>query len=205
MNESITILLAESDVDTAVPLLLRLPDHGFRAFHATDGGWVLRLARAARPDLVLLAVDLPRLESLTVCRALTGQVRRTFEVRRTWNAEHPAITSGPPEVRRTFEVRRTWNPAHEQEPVRGLELGADACLVKPFRLPPGPSTGSAGLQNDASTPCLPPSTPSVIRFPPCWWPASSGPATSVPCPNLQSPVSSPIPNLSNLALDTCAH
>ena len=67
-DEPTTILLAESNVDTAIPLLLGLQDHGFRALHAPDGGWALRLARAAQPDLVLLAVDLPHARSSGVGR-----------------------------------------------------------------------------------------------------------------------------------------
>ena len=38
--------------------------------------------RPRRSDPILLAVDLPRLDSPTVCRALR-QVRRTSKVRRT--------------------------------------------------------------------------------------------------------------------------
>ncbi len=39
--------------------------------------------RPRRSDPILLAVDLPRLDSPTVWRALTSQVRRTSKVRRT--------------------------------------------------------------------------------------------------------------------------
>jgi len=106
MNERTTILIAESDANTAVPLLLRLQDHGFRTLHATDGGWTLRLARAARPDLVLLAVDLPPTGGLTVCRAL----RRESAV----------------------PILLLLTTQREQDRVHGLEAGADACLVKPF-------------------------------------------------------------------------
>ena len=70
MNRPTTILIAESDVNTAVPLLLRLQDHGFRTLHASNGGWALKLARATEPDLILLAVGLPPTGGLIVCRAL---------------------------------------------------------------------------------------------------------------------------------------
>jgi len=103
-----TILLAEDDVSIAVPLVLGLQDAGFRVLHAVDGHWALDLARTAHPDLAVLDVRLPRMDGLAVCRTL----RRTSAV--------PIILLTAPE--------------QERERIRGLELGADACLVKPFDL-----------------------------------------------------------------------
>jgi OmpR family response regulator RpaB len=61
---------------------------------------------------VLLAVDLPHPGGLTVCRALRQES--------------------------TVPILLLVARGQEQEQVRGLELGADGCLVKPF----GPSPGS---------------------------------------------------------------
>lgn len=103
-----TLLVAENDVKIAVPLVIGLQEEGYTVLHAVDGHWALKLVRAAHPDLVLLDVRLPRMDGLAVCRTL----RRTSTV--------PIILLTTPE--------------QERERIRGLELGADACLVKPFDL-----------------------------------------------------------------------
>lgn len=105
-NRPRTILIAENDVGTAVPLIYGLQDQGFRVLHATDGHWSLELARAAKPDLILLNVRLPRMDGFAVCRVL----RRASAV--------PIIL--------------LTDRGKERDRVRGLEIGADSYLVKPF-------------------------------------------------------------------------
>jgi len=89
-----------------VPLTLGLRDQGFRALHATDGHQGLELARAARPNLVLLDAMLPRMDGFTVCRTL----RKESAV--------PIIM---------FSTR-----GNVQDRIKGLELGADDYVVKSF-------------------------------------------------------------------------
>jgi len=101
-----TLLVAENDVKVAVPLVIGLQEEDYTVLHAVDGHWALKLARAAHPDLVLLDVRLPRMDGLAVCRTL----RRTS----------------------TVPIILLTAPGQERERIRGLELGADACLVKPF-------------------------------------------------------------------------
>jgi DNA-binding response OmpR family regulator len=101
-----TILLAEDDASSAVPIVIGLQDEGFRALHATDGHWALRLARVAQPNLILLDVRLPHMDGFTVCRTL----------RRGSTVPIILMTTG----------------GRERERIRSLELGADACLERPF-------------------------------------------------------------------------
>lgn len=103
-----TILVAADDVPAAVPLVLGLQDTGFRALYAGDGHQALELARTAKPDVVLLDVRLPRMDGFAVCRTLRRES--------------------------TVPILLLTTRGREQESVRGLELGADGCLVKPVSL-----------------------------------------------------------------------
>lgn len=106
LNTSSTILLVENDMSTALPLIIDLQDEGFRALHARDGRQGLEYARAAQPDLVLLSATLPRMDGFAVCRTL----RRESVV--------PIIMLSA--------------NGHAGDCVRGLEIGADDFIAKPF-------------------------------------------------------------------------
>ena len=47
-----------------------LEHDGFRVLEAGDGKTALALARQARPDLIVLDLNLPGMDGLDVCRAL---------------------------------------------------------------------------------------------------------------------------------------
>ena len=65
-----TLLLAEDD-PLLIPLLkATFRTSGLRVLTATTGNQALDLARAERPDLVLLDVGLPEMNGYEVCRAL---------------------------------------------------------------------------------------------------------------------------------------
>ncbi|RME43781.1 MAG: DNA-binding response regulator, partial [Chloroflexi bacterium] len=106
LNRPSTILLMENDVNLAVSLIIGLQDQGYRALHASDGHLGLKMARTAQPDLILLDVKLPRMDGFAVCRTL----RRASAV--------PIIL---------LTAR-----GQERERIRGLELGADSYIDKPF-------------------------------------------------------------------------
>ncbi len=101
-----TILLIEDDVSFAVLLTIGLQDRGFRALHATDGQQGLEYARAAQPDLILLNAMLPKMDGLAVCRILRQE------------SVVPIIMLSV--------------GGHETGHVKGLGIGADDHLVKPF-------------------------------------------------------------------------
>jgi len=73
---------------------------------ATDGRMALRLAREARPDVILLDLMIPEVDGLDVCR----------ELRKTSDVPIIMITARGEELDR----------------VLGLEIGADDYITKPF-------------------------------------------------------------------------
>ena len=83
-----------------------LEHSGFRVLEANDGTSALALARQARPDLIVLDLNLPGMDGLDVCRAL----RRDSDV---------------PIIMLTARVEET-------DRLIGLELGADDYITKPF-------------------------------------------------------------------------
>jgi two-component system, OmpR family, alkaline phosphatase synthesis response regulator PhoP len=83
-----------------------LEQGGFRVETASDGKTALATSRHARPDLIVLDLNLPDLDGLDVCRSL----RRESDV---------------PIIMLTARVE-------EAERLIGLELGADDYITKPF-------------------------------------------------------------------------
>ncbi|MGH8239023.1 MAG: response regulator transcription factor [Steroidobacteraceae bacterium] len=102
-----SVLVVEDDPDIAGLVRLHLSDAGYRVTIAADGqvGWNELCAR--HHDLVVLDLTLPGLDGLEICRRLA------------MNDRHPSI------------LMLTARSA-ESERVRGLDLGADDYLSKPF-------------------------------------------------------------------------
>ncbi|TMQ22008.1 MAG: response regulator [Candidatus Rokuibacteriota bacterium] len=65
-----TVLVADDDPDVMAVLLETLEPEGFRVLSAGDGDAALALARAERPDVVVLDWMMPGQDGLAVCRAL---------------------------------------------------------------------------------------------------------------------------------------
>lgn len=103
------VLVVEDDRALAVGLDLNLTAEGFRVLVARDGDAGLRLALAERPDLIVLDLMLPCLDGFELLR----QLRRNGE---------------------TMPVIILSARGEEQEKVRGLNLGADDYVTKPFGL-----------------------------------------------------------------------
>jgi two-component system, OmpR family, response regulator MtrA len=103
------ILLVEDDPSIRETTQLGLQAAGFSVETAGDGDEGLARFRAARPDLVLLDVMLPKRDGLEVCRA----IRRD---------------SGVPVIMLTAR-------AEAIDVVVGLESGADDYVTKPFEMP----------------------------------------------------------------------
>jgi DNA-binding response OmpR family regulator len=102
------VLVADDDslVREQVARALRA---GYEILHAADGDETLRKAREAAPDLLLLDLRMPRMDGYTVCRALKADVD----------------TQGMPIIMLT-------GLGDTAEKVRGIELGADDYITKPF-------------------------------------------------------------------------
>jgi two-component system cell cycle response regulator DivK len=72
-----TILVAEDDADIRLMLKALLELKGYRVLLADDGQLAVEAARAERPDLILVDLQLPRLNGFAVARF----VRQTDELR----------------------------------------------------------------------------------------------------------------------------
>ena len=101
-----SVLIVEDEPRIAHWLQVRFEREGYRAEVAHDGRTGLALARAGRPDLIVLDLMLPRLDGMQVCRILRRE-------------------SGVPIIMLT--ARET----HEDR-IAGLDSGADDYVVKPF-------------------------------------------------------------------------
>ncbi|MCO6452353.1 MAG: response regulator transcription factor [Caldilineales bacterium] len=99
-------LVVDDDRVLADLLTFTLRREGFEAIQAHDGEAALRRWADERPDLLVLDVNLPKLDGFAVCRQIRAQ------------ADTPIIL---------LTVR-----GEEDDLVRGLEWGADDYITKPF-------------------------------------------------------------------------
>ncbi len=106
MLNSKRVLIVEDDTKTAELAALYLKRDGYRVILAGNGTDALRIAREARPDLIVLDIMLPGMDGLEVCK----RVREESAV--------PIIM---------LTARTT-----EEDRLLGLELGADDYVTKPF-------------------------------------------------------------------------
>lgn len=72
-DNSISVLIAEDDLEIAALVRKALTQAGFRTTLATDGEEALRSALAERPDLVVLDVMMPQMNGWEVCKALRAR------------------------------------------------------------------------------------------------------------------------------------
>jgi two-component system OmpR family response regulator len=101
-----TILVVDDDPHIRQLLVFALGKGGFATREAEDGEAALSLIAQARPDLVVLDINLPRMTGLEVCRRVRAE------------SELPILFLSS----RDDEIDR----------VLGIELGADDYVVKPF-------------------------------------------------------------------------
>jgi DNA-binding response OmpR family regulator len=101
------VLLAEDDRFLRRAAAARLRQQGFTVLVAVDGEEALRVARAERPDVVLLDLIMPKLQGFEVLKALKGD----------------AATSPIP-------VIVLSNLGQERDVRQAMELGAVAYFIK---------------------------------------------------------------------------
>lgn len=101
-----TILVVDDDPHIRQLLLFALEKAGLDTIEAEDGEAALTLAERHSPDLVILDINMPRMDGLEVCRRLRAA------------GETPILFLSS----RDDEIDR----------VLGIELGADDYVVKPF-------------------------------------------------------------------------
>ncbi|MBL8326772.1 MAG: response regulator [Rubrivivax sp.] len=106
-----SILIADDEPSIVLSLEFVLQEEGYRVRVARDGVEALEAIAAERPDLLLLDVMLPRMNGFEVCQRLRAHPE--------WRALRVVMLSAKG---RDVEVRK------------GLALGADAYVTKPFAI-----------------------------------------------------------------------
>lgn len=101
-----TVLIADDDPHIRQVLVFAFGKAGMDVIEAGDGAEALALAGKHAPDLVILDINMPRMDGLEVCRRLRA------------DSEVPIL----------FLSSRD----EEFDRVLGIELGADDYVVKPF-------------------------------------------------------------------------
>jgi two-component system phosphate regulon response regulator PhoB len=105
----VRVLVVEDERDIAALVAYHLTKEGYRVRTAESGNEALEVLTADRPDLVILDLMLPGLSGYEVL----AEIRRS-----TGGAELPVVV---------LSARRD-----EADRVKGLELGADDYVTKPF-------------------------------------------------------------------------
>jgi DNA-binding response OmpR family regulator len=100
------VLIVDDDRVLADLVAFTLRHEGFQVSLAYDGQSALQKWRDERPDLIILDLNLPKVDGFTVCRRIRAE------------ADTPIIM---------LTVR-----GEDDDIVRGLELGADDYIPKPF-------------------------------------------------------------------------
>ena len=103
------VLLADDDAALRRLIGTTLGTDDFELLQAVDGEEALRIARNERPELVLLDVNMPKLDGFEVCRHLKSE----------------------PETSAIKVVMLTAR-ATDVDRIRGREAGADDYFSKPF-------------------------------------------------------------------------
>ena len=103
-------ILIVDDIETNRDILVtRLATHGYELTQAADGEEALTAAREQLPDLILLDVQMPKLDGFEVCRRLKGDASLPF-----------------------MPIILVTAKADSKDIVTGLEAGADEYLTKPI-------------------------------------------------------------------------
>jgi len=103
------VLIVEDEESILLSLEFLLSKEGYAVTTARDGAAAMRAVQDRSPDLVLLDVMLPLIDGFELCRLIR---------------ENPALLG--------TRVMLITARGREAEIARGMALGADAYLTKPF-------------------------------------------------------------------------
>lgn len=109
MSTEKTVLVVEDEANIVTILTVNLEKEGYRVLSAYDGQAGLDLARQEKPDLILLDLMLPKMNGFEVCRTLR-------------------------DAGDTVPILMLTAREEESDKVKGLELGADDYITKPFSM-----------------------------------------------------------------------
>ena len=108
MRKPPLILIADDNEANRDILARRLEAHGYDLVLAVDGEEALAIARAKLPDLILLDIQMPKMDGLEVCRLLKGDKSLPF-----------------------IPIILVTARADSKDIVAGLDMGGDEYLTKP--------------------------------------------------------------------------
>jgi len=106
MEPTSSILIVDDDRDIRTLLADYLESNGYRTYGAADGTGMWKLLDEARPDLIVLDLNMPGEDGLTLCRKLRAHS--------------------------TLPVIMLTARSEPLDRILGLEMGADDYLPKPF-------------------------------------------------------------------------
>ena len=109
MNNPARILVVDDNETNRDILMTRLEKHGYELLQAADGEEALSSVRKHLPDLLLLDVEMPKLDGFEVCRRLKNDPSLPF-----------------------IPIILCTARATSQDVVTGLDAGADEYLTKPI-------------------------------------------------------------------------
>ena len=107
------VLIVEDDSEFLSILKRFMEKSGFEPMLAADGVQALAAAAAARPDIIVTDVDMPRMDGFTLCR----RVKQS----KTLSGIPLIIMSG--------------NKVSDADQISGYHFGADDYIIKPFPYP----------------------------------------------------------------------
>jgi DNA-binding response OmpR family regulator len=123
------ILIAEDEPDMAMGLRDNLQFEGYEVIVAADGEEALQKAISERPDLILLDVMMPKRDGLEVCKMVR-------------------------DAGFTVPILMLTAKSQEIDVVRGLEVGADDYITKPFSVREVLARIKAALRRSGSSPSV---------------------------------------------------
>ncbi len=103
------ILIVDDEVDILSLVEFHVKRHGYESISATNGENALQIARMQKPDLLILDLMLPGMNGLDVCRTLKNDPKTA-----------------------SIRIIMLTAKGEEDDIVKGLELGADDYITKPF-------------------------------------------------------------------------
>ena len=105
------ILIVDDEMDTLLPLRRSLEVENYKVIEAYDGHEAINKAKTEIPDLILLDLMMPGMDGYEVCGKLRNE----------------PVTQNIPIIMLTAK-------GYVRDKVKGLEIGADDYVTKPFNL-----------------------------------------------------------------------
>lgn len=103
------ILIADDNENIRDALTYLLEDEGYELVLAKDGAETIQKVRSMKPDVLFLDIMMPEVNGYDVCRTIKSD----------------------PDLKNTYVIMLTAKgQVMEQE--RGMEVGADEYIIKPF-------------------------------------------------------------------------